>query len=201
MVVGDGAIVRAGLEAVLDFLHRFAAPTGARGSILLMSGGLIVLGFLFLALIFRSAIVGDLAPVANGRAPTPRALAPPRAGVATTPARALPRGPFEAGRAAARDVEGDLDYAFELLREQGADARILQSNAQWKRVRVYRCLSCQHDAAARGCEYERGLLAGAFESLTGDLVKVHEIACVAQGAPACDFEVRHAPLVPAVEAR
>ena len=38
---------------------------------LLMTGGLVILGFLFLALLFRSAIVGDLAPVANAQRPLP----------------------------------------------------------------------------------------------------------------------------------
>lgn len=195
MVLGDGAIVRAGLGFLLDALHKVAAPTGARGSVLLMAGGLIVLGFLLLALLFRSAIVGDLAPVANGRAPTPRALLPPRAESASAaPARALPRAPFDAGRASARDVDGALDDALDLLRAQGADVRILQSGDRWKRVRVYRCLTCQHRASAGGCEHERGLLAGAFEALSGDLVKVHEVACHGAGAPHCEFDVRHAPL-------
>lgn len=194
MAIGDGAIVRAGLGAVLDFLHRFAAPTGTRGSVLLMSGGLIVLGFLLLALLFRSAIVGDLAPVANGRAPTPRALLPPRPDLAAAPARALPRTPFETGRAAARESEPTLDAAFDTVRAHGADARIVRSGARWKHVRVYRCLTCAHDAGGRGCEHERGLLAGAFEALSGDVVKVHETACRAQGAEFCEFDVRHSPL-------
>lgn len=194
MVVGDGAIVRAGLAAVLDFLHRFAAPTGERGSILLMSGGLIVLGFLFIAFLFRSAIVGDLAPVANGRAPTPRARLPPRTDVPLAPTRPLPRDPFAAGREAGRAAEPALDLALDKLQALGADARIIQSSVQWKRVRLYRCLSCQHGASADGCEHERGLLAGAFESLSGDLVKVHETRCHGRGEPFCEFEIRHAPL-------
>lgn len=159
-----------------------------------MSGGLIVLGFLFLALLFRSAIVGDLAPVANARAPTPRAVLPPRADVAGSPVRALPRGPFHAGRSMGRDSTG-LDAAFDMFRAHGADARVLQSSAQWKVVRLYRCLTCAHGANRRGCEFERGLLAGAFESLTGDVVKVHEVACRTAGFEHCEFEVRHAPLV------
>lgn len=192
---GDGAIIRAGLDALLDLLGKFAAPTGERGSVLLMSGGLIVLGFLFLAFLFRSAIVGDLAPVANARAPTPRILPPPRDTRAPLAARAIPQRAFDAGRSAGRGAEPALDAAFDHLREQGADARVLQSNAHWKRVRIYRCSSCQH--GVRECEYERGLLAGAFERITGELAKVHESACAAQGAAFCEFDVRHAAIAEA----
>lgn len=162
-----------------------------------MSGGLIVLGFLFLAFLFRSAIVGDLAPVANARAPTPRILPPPRDTRAPFAARAIPLRAFDAGRSTGRGAEPSLDAAFDHLREQGADARVLQSNAHWKRVRVYRCSSCQQGARAGGCEYERGLLAGAFERITGELAKVHESACVAQGAQHCEFDVRHAAIAEA----
>lgn len=187
---GDGAIIRAGLDALFDVLGKFAAPTGERGSILLMSGGLIVLGFLFLAFLFRSAIVGDLAPVANARAPTPRILPPPRDARAPFAARAIPPRAFDAGRSAGRGAEPSLDAAFAHLREHGADARILQSNASWKRVRVYRCSSCQH--GTRECEYERGLLAGAFERVTGELAKVHEATCATRGDAYCEFDVSHA---------
>lgn len=195
MVLGDGAIVRAGLDAILELLRNVAQPTGARASVLMMSGGLIVLGFLFLAFLFRSAIVGDLAPVANARAPTPRAALPPRAD-RVAPARSLPRGAFHAGRSIGRDATR-LDAAFDLLRTQGVEARILQSNEHWKLVRLYRCLTCAHEANARGCEFERGLIAGAFEALTGDVVKVHETACRTAGFQHCEFEVRHAVLAEA----
>lgn len=192
MVVGDGAIIRAGLDALLDVLHKFAAPTGERGSVLLMSGGLIVLGFLFLAFLFRSAIVGDLAPVANARLPAPRVVLPP-----TSPPLVqleLPPRPFESGREAGRAASPVVDRAFEHVAKHGADARIVQSSANWKRVRVYGCTTCASKRGRRGCEYERGLLAGAFEALTGDLAKVHEIACASRGDPHCEFEVRHAAL-------
>lgn len=163
-----------------------------------MSGGLIVLGFLFLAFLFRSAIVGDLAPVANARAPTPRALLPPPPAPASAPVRALPGRPFDAGREAARAGGWSLDRALDAFRENGVDPRVMQSAAHWKRVRLYRCLTCAHARAGSGCEYERGLLAGAFEALTGDLAKVHETTCAGAGAPFCEFEVRHAPLLEAV---
>jgi hypothetical protein len=195
--MGDGAIVRAGLDALLDLLGQFAAPTGARGSILLMTGGLIVLGFLFLAFLFRSAIVGDLAPVANARAPTPRIHLPPPPMRATGATGALPPHPFEAGRAAGQKATGTVDDAMALARGLGADARILQSNAHFKCIRVYRCPTCQHGAQAAGCEYERGLFAGAFGSVSGELAKVHESACVGRGAPFCEFEVGHAALMEA----
>lgn len=194
MALGDGAIVRSVLDAFVGFLHRFAAPTGARGSVLLMTGGLIILAFLLLALLFRSAIVGDLAPSSNGRVPSPRALMPPRAprGPPSTP---LSPGGFAAGRATGASLGAvTLDVAFESMRLHGADARILQSGETWKRVRLYRCLTCQHGAHARGCEHERGLLAGAFEAITGELAKVHETACSTQGVAFCEFEIRHAPL-------
>lgn len=196
MAFGDGSVVRAGLDALLDLLHKFAAPTGERGSVLLMSGGLIVLGFLFLAFLFRSAIVGDLAPVANARAPAPRVLMPPAS--APVPSRKIARRGFEAGREAGRQASPIADRAFGYLREHGVEARILQSNAHWKVIRLYACQSCASHEAQAGCEYERGLLAGAFEALTGDLAKVHEMVCVSTGAPHCEFEVRHAPLLEAV---
>ena len=204
MAFGDGRIVREVLGALVDFLRDFAAPTGARGSILLMAGGLVVLGFLFLAFVFRSAIVGDLAPVANARAPIPRVLLPPRAGGGETTfvrAAAVPASGFRSGREQGRGqaVEAPLegvDGVFELLRAQGAEARILESSATRKRVRLYRCASCASGVATRGggCQHERGILAGGFEALTGELAKVHERACAGAGAPHCEFEVLHAPL-------
>ena len=198
MAVGDGTYVRAGLDAVLDLLHKFAAPTGERGSILLMSGGLIVLGFLFLAFLFRSAIVGDLAPVANGRLSTPRALLPSSDAGDLVRVRSLPAEAFEGGREAGRKAKGGIDGAFDLLRANGVDARIVQSNMHWKSVRIYACASCAQQAGGRGCEFERGLLAGVFETLSGELCKVHETACTARGDPRCEFEVRHAPIVQVV---
>ena len=197
MAVGDGSMVRAGLDAVLDLLHKFAAPTGERGSILLMSGGLIVLGFLFLAFLFRSAIVGDLAPVANARLPAPRAILPPLSQPVVA-LRTIPANAFDAGREAGRTSSPLIDRAFEQLRKNGVDARILQSNMHWKHVRVYACASCAREHNAPGCEFERGLLAGSFESMTGDLAKVHETACAARGDPFCEFEVRHAPVMEVV---
>ena len=197
MAVGDGSMVRAGLDAVLDLLHKFAAPTGERGSVLLMSGGLIVLGFLFLAFLFRSAIVGDLAPVANARLPTPRAILPPMSEPVVA-LRSIPPDAFDAGREAGRTSSPLIDRAFEQLRKNGVDARILQSNMHWKLVRAYACASCAQGEHARGCEFERGLLAGAFESMTGDLAKVHETACAARGDAYCEFEIRHARILEAI---
>lgn len=203
MAFGDGAVVRQVLGALVGFLRDFAAPTGARGSILLMAGGLVVLGFLFLALIFRSAIVGDLAPVANARAPIPRAALPPRPGevaaVTGVGARASGAGGFVAARRRAREEARErvvsVDDVFDALRAQGGEARILLSGATYKRVRLYRCASCAAGAAARkGCEHERGILSGGFEALTGELAKVEEVACASAGAAYCEFDVRHAPL-------
>jgi hypothetical protein len=196
---GDGTIVRSVLGAVVGFLRDFASPTGSRGSILLMAGGLVVLGFLFLAFLFRSAIVGDLAPVANARAPIPRILLPPRPGADTAaPAPAKPRAgaDFTAGRETGRGAALGIDSVFEVLRAQGSEARILESGALRKRVRIYACASCAAGVSSKrgGCDHERGILAGGFESLTGELAKVHETACVAAGADHCEFEVQHAPL-------
>ena len=187
--------MRAALEALVGFLKRFAAPTGARGSVLFMWGGLIIIGFLFLTFLFRSAIVGDLAPVANGRTPIPRALLPGKPAPGGVPALVPPAGKgarFEAGRAAARDVEGGLDQALATLHASGFDARILLSGRESKRLRAYRCPACAAEGEG-ACEYARGLLAGAFEAVTGELAKVEETACRREGAPHCEFEGRHAP--------
>ena len=201
MAFGDGTIVRKVLGAIVAFLGDFAAPTGARGSILLMAGGLVVLGFLFLAFLFRSAIVGDLAPVANARAPIPRVTLPPRADAAPRappkPSPPLPQGAdFTSGRQRGREAAEGLDAIFEVLRAQGTEARILESGALRKRVRLYRCASCSAGVSAKrgGCDHERGILAGGFEALTGELAKVHETACASTGASHCEFEVHHAPL-------
>lgn len=198
MTFGDGSIVRQFLGAIVAFLRDFAAPTGARGSILLMAGGLVVLGFLFLAFLFRSAIVGDLAPVANARAPIPRISLPPRPDAEPAPsaAKARPVADFPTGRKQGREGAAGLDGIFDVLRAQGCEARILESGGMRKRVRLYRCASCAAGVSKRagGCEQERGILAGGFESLTGELAKVHETACMAGGAPYCEFEVQHAPL-------
>lgn len=193
---GDGAIVRKVLDAIVSFLSDFAAPTGARGSILLMAGGLVVLGFLFLAFVFRSAIVGDLAPVANARAPIPRVLLPPRPHEVAAEPRRVPVGDFSAGRREGRGVEEGLDGVFELLRAQGSEARIMESGAMRKRVRLYRCASCVAGVRHKGlgCEHERGILAGGFESLTGELAKVRETTCAGAGGEWCEFEIQHAPL-------
>lgn len=192
--LGDGSIVRSLLDAVVDFLRRFAAPTGARGSLLLMWGGLIILGFLFLTFLFRSAIVGDLAPVANGRTPVPRVLLPGRASPSGASAAPPPaRAGFAWGRREGRNLGATLDEALEGLRVQGIDARILTTHVDDKRIRLYRCASCA--SARRDCEAERGLLAGAFERVTGQVAKVDEVVCARAGAPYCEFLVRHAPLV------
>lgn len=195
MALGDGSVVRNALGALVDFLHRFAAPTGTRGSVLLMTGGLIILGFLFLAFLFRSAIVGDLAPVANGRLASPRALLPATDVPTLAHVRAIPPAPFESGREIGRQARAGVDTAFDLLRRNGVEGRILRSNMHWKSIRLYACASCAQGANAHGCEFERGLLAGAFERMSGDLCKVHETACVARGDPFCELEVRHAPLI------
>lgn len=159
-----------------------------------MTGGLVVLGFLLLAFVFRSAIVGDLAPIANARAPTPRARLPPPPASARVPVRPLPPKPFAAGREAGRGAPPTLEGAFETLLMHGADARLLESDGARKRVRLYQCLTCQHGRHAGGCEHERGLLAGAFEAMTGDLAIAEEVACRGRGDEHCEFEVRHAPL-------
>ncbi|HVM44984.1 MAG TPA: V4R domain-containing protein, partial [Candidatus Thermoplasmatota archaeon] len=124
--------------------------------------------------------------------PTPRVMLPPASPPVAT--RHVPRRGFEAGRQAGREGGRGIDRGFQVLREHGVEARILQSNAHWKIVRLYACATCGATKAKRGCEFERGLLAGAFEGMTNELAKVHEVACMAQGAPHCEFEVRHAPL-------
>lgn len=197
-VIGDGAIVRAALEALVEFLKRFAAPTGTRGSVLFMWGGLIIIGFLFLTFLFRSAIVGDLAPVANARTPAPRVLlpgAPPPANAEAIPAPSgkRMRDPFDAGRLAGHDAGArTLDAALGAMHALGLDGRIIGSGPERKRFRAYACISC-----AKGddtCEFERGLLAGTFETLGGKLAKVEEVACRRRGDAHCEFEIRHAPL-------
>jgi predicted hydrocarbon binding protein len=195
LVLGDGSFVRDGLAAVVDFLHRYAAPTGARGSVMLMAGGLLVLAFLFTAFLFRSAIVGDLAPVANARRPLPRARLPGERPRGVIEARGAPPVRFDAARRLGHEAATGLDEAFEEMAALGVDARIVQSRSTWKVVRVHRCASCEAGVAEAGCENERGLLAGVFERLTGDLAKVEEVACVAGGAAHCEFEIRHAALL------
>ena len=199
MAFGDGEYIRTLLSAMLDVLHKFAAPTGTRGSVLLMAGGLVVLGFLFIAFVFRSAIVGDLAPVANARSPIPRVLLPPERAqpLASVPLeRATRRGEdaFTTARAAARRAGPGLDAALDQLRGAGFDVRILHSDASSKLLRAYACPSCLQSGDAPGCEHERGLLAGAFESATGAHAKVHEVACARAGAAHCEFVVEHGAL-------
>jgi predicted hydrocarbon binding protein len=194
MVLGDGQFVRSWLGALVDFLHRYAAPTGARGSVLMMAGGLLVLSFLFTAFLFRSNIVGDLAPVANARRPLPRARLPgepapsARVGVVAEPVT------FQDARRLGHELSSGFDDAFHAMAELGVEARVIHSLAGRKLVRLYRCASCSTHAPPIGCEHERGLLAGAFERLSGELCKVEEVACAMQGAAFCEFEVRHAPL-------
>lgn len=184
--------MRAGLDQIVEFLRLFASPTGARASVLMMTGGLVVLGFLFLVFVFRSTIVGDIAPRANGRRIMARARLPLPAPLA--PTRGAPERPsFQSARQLGRSAKPTLDSVFETFLKNGVDARIIQSQATWKRIRVYRCPSCAAELDA--CESERGLIAGAFETLTSQLAKVEETACVAHGAAYCEFDVRHATLV------
>lgn len=195
MAIGDGAFVRAVLDGIVTFLRHFASPTGARGSVLLMTGGLVVLGFLFLAFVFRSAIVGDLAPAANGRAPLPRTRLPGESARLAPPRRQAPARDFRAARQAGRGAPAPtLDAVIETLMDHGSDPRVIDSAATLKRIRFYRCASCTGGQAA-DCDRERGLLAGGFEALTGQLAKVEESACVRKGAPYCEFEVKHNALV------
>lgn len=194
MAVGDGAGVRALLDVLVELLRRFASPTGARASILLMTGGLVVLGFLFLTFTFRSAIVGDVAPVANARAPIPRSKVPPtgRPAVARVAAPVLDSHAFSDGRILGRKDRRDVDAHLDALAQLGADPRVIESGATRKLVRLYRCGSCAAGDGAGGCERERGFLAGAFEAITGQLAKVDEVQCASRGGAYCEFEVRHA---------
>lgn len=100
--------------------------------------------FLFLALLFRSAIVGDLAPVANPRRPLPRARLPPsgaamraRQTPRPAPTASAKRDEFSVARALARKAHPTLDGAFALLAHEDADARVMQSAAMHELVRVY----------------------------------------------------------------
>lgn len=192
--MGDGAIVRAALDAMVEFLKRFAAPTGARGSVLFMWGGLIIIGFLFMTFLFRSAIVGDLAPVANGRTPMPRVLLPGmRSSVQPLRLASSADRSFDGGRLAARDGRPrDIDAALGALHASGFDARVVLSGPEHKRVRAYLCPACGEGSDLFGCEYARGLLAGAFEAITDEVTKVEEVACRHERAPYCEFIVHHA---------
>lgn len=185
LVLGDGAIVRSALDGLIAALHQVAEPTGSRGSILLMAGGLVVLGFLFVSFLFRSAIVGDLAPSATRRTPNPRAVLPGDSRTAS--ARPLE---FHAAREAGRALAGPFDAAIDELRRHGMEARILLSDGRSKHVRLYECVSCGADVS--GCEHERGLLAGLFEARGGGVVRVHEVSCRRDGGDHCEFEITHA---------
>ncbi|HWH09129.1 MAG TPA: 4-vinyl reductase, partial [Candidatus Thermoplasmatota archaeon] len=143
---------------------------------------------------FRSAVVGDLAPIANARAPLPRVKEPPagRVVVAQAPAPVADADAFGDGRLLGRKPRADVDEALDALAALGSEARILESDATRKRIRLYRCASCASGEGVHGCERERGYLAGAFEALSGQLAKVDEVACASRGEPYCEFEVRHA---------
>ena len=49
-------------------------------------------------------------------------------------------------------------------------------------------------ASLRLAGFEVATATGGLEALTGQIVKVNEIACCANGAPHCEFDVQHAPL-------
>lgn len=172
------------MDAFVGLLRNYAGPTGARGSVLLMSGGLVVLGFLFTVFIFRSAVVGDMAPAANRRGPAPAALMPPER---PPPVRfaSLEADGFAAGRQLGRKAPADLDGALGAMPGHGLGApRILQAGSQWMRVRVY----ASGDAR---CDVVRGYLAGALERLVGPPAKVDETCCRSRGAEHCEFVIRH----------
>lgn len=184
--VGDGAIARAFLDLLVDFLRNYAGPTGARGSILLMAGGLVVLGFLFMIFIFRSAVVGDLASTSNQRGRAPSALMPPRQAPLRIAVGATDA--FGEGRQMARQATGGLDEMLGAMTGLGLGApRILRARAENMHLRVY----AEGDAGGATCEQVRGYLVGALESLLGAPVKVDESACRASGAAHCEFMVRH----------
>lgn len=170
----------------MEFLRNYAGPTGARGSILLMAGGLVVLGFLFMIFIFRSAVVGDLAPVANQRDRPPAVLMPPEQPPMRIAVRA--EDPFAEGRQMARRTTGGLEEALDGMASFGlGEPRILRARSDWMHVRVY----ADGDAGGTTCEHVRGYLVGALERVVGAPVKVDESACRASGAPACEFVARH----------
>jgi hypothetical protein len=148
-----------------------------------MSGGLVVLGFLFLTFIFRSAIVGDLAPTANERGAPPTARMPP----VEPPYVRVPAShdEFSAARQLARKAPRSLDAALETMGAQGlGEPRILQATAESTRIRVYA-------RGHGGCDAMRGYLVGAFEGLVGAPVKADEVACRRTGEPDCEFLLRH----------
>lgn len=150
----------------------------------MMSGGLVVLGFLFLIFIFRSAIVGDLAPTAHQRGPPPRAKMPP-----ATPPLVKQAGSGEAAFSGARQLgrkaEPNLDTALNAMPLLGfGDPRILDATPEWMRVRVY----------ANGqpaCDAARGYLVGVLERAIGGPVKADEVECRHANTGHCDFVIRH----------
>lgn len=148
-----------------------------------MSGGLVVLGFLFLTFIFRSAIVGDIAATANERAPPPRARLPPESSPPRL--RYAEADPFTSARQLGRKAEPDIDGALEAMGPLGlGEPRLLQVGPDWSHVRVYA-------QGAGACDGARGYLVGAFERIAGPPAKADEVACRSRGDKWCEFVVRH----------
>lgn len=148
-----------------------------------MSGGLVILGFLFMTFLFRSAVVGDVASEAHRRARTPSVVMPP----ARPPALsgAATGAPFDEGRARGRDAPPELDAALAQMPGLGfGDARILQARGEAMHVRIYA-------SGPTACEHVRGYLVGSLERMYGAPVKVDETSCRDHGALHCEFLARH----------
>jgi len=182
------------LADALEPLARFTFDRGGEGALHLIAGGLVVVAATSLRLLFAR---GTPAPEAPRRAvltkprPLPAASpAPPR-----DPASELARGRVAGRRCGART----LDSALDRMAEAGVgDARVLVSRANLKVIRVDRCRSCAGRARREGfavaggaptCEFERGLLEGAFEAMTGGEARARETRCASRGDDGCVFEV------------
>lgn len=166
-------------------------PPPASPGAMLVTGGLMMMGAVLAGLVVQGAPARPEPETAKPRSVhTALRLADARGALAY-------RGPrdeeFERGHAAGRRVPAfTLDELFDRMVEtELGEPRVLRSMPNFLRLRLHACRGCAGVHVEDGCAFECGFLEAGLGRVFGRDVLVHEIACRAKGAAACEFEVWH----------
>jgi len=68
----------------------------------------------------------------------------------------------------------------------------ISENPPYAHLRVHRCFECECCTKSSDVPYShlvRGMIAGAFTSVSGVEMFAREIRCIAEGDPYCEFEI------------
>lgn len=171
-----------------------ALPPPASPGALLVIGGVLMMGGVLAVSAARATLPSAAAhepPRQPPRVHTSLRLHAPRGASAYRGPREeeFARG-YEVGR---RLPVFTLEGLFDAMVEtEVGEPRVLRSMPNFMRVRLHACRGCSGAGVARdGCAFERGFLEAGLGRVLGREALVHEVACQARGAPACEFEVWH----------